>query len=98
VGDMAVGDVTLVEACFLAGADSDLGSGRASGSGSGSQSSKACSKSWVTKSLLFRSKYISLGLWHSRLFVADIQVASFGALQFSFGVTLPPSSSMVSRI
>lgn len=29
------------------------------------------------------------------LFVALIQVASFGADQFSLGVTLPPSSRMV---
>jgi hypothetical protein len=32
------------------------------------------------------------------LFVAAIQVASFGALQFSFGATLPPNSSMVRSI
>jgi hypothetical protein len=32
------------------------------------------------------------------LFVALIHVASFGALQFSFGATLPPNSSMVRSI
>lgn len=41
---------------------------------------------------------MSLGVRHSMLFVAAIHVASLGADQFSFGVTLPPSSSMVSLI
>ena len=38
---------------------------------------------------------MSFGVRHSMLFVAAIQVASFGALQLSVGATLPPSSAMV---
>lgn len=62
-------------------------------------SSKACSKSWVMKSLDLSNRYISLGVAHSMLFfVMLIQVASLGADQFSFGATSPPSSAIASFI
>lgn len=41
---------------------------------------------------------MSLAVRHCRSLVAAMNVASLGALQFSFGVTLPPSSAIVSLI
>lgn len=41
---------------------------------------------------------MSLGVRHSMLFVAAIQVASFGADQFNLGITAPSSSAMVDFI
>ena len=41
---------------------------------------------------------MSLGVRHSMLFVAAIQVASLGADQFSLGITEPFSSAMVDFI
>ena len=41
---------------------------------------------------------MSLGVRHSMLFVAAIQVASLGADQFSLGITEPSSSAMVDLI
>ena len=59
------------------------------------QPSNACSRSCVTKSELLSSRYTSPGLLHSILFVAEIQVASLGADQLSFGYTDPPSKVIV---
>lgn len=41
---------------------------------------------------------MSLAVRHCVSLVADIHVASLGALQFSFGVTLPPYSVIVDLI
>ena len=41
---------------------------------------------------------MSLGVRHSMLLVAAIQVASLGADQFSLGITEPSSSAMVDLI
>ena len=41
---------------------------------------------------------MSLGVRHSMLFVAAIQVASLGADQFSLGITEPLRSAMVDFI
>ena len=41
---------------------------------------------------------MSLGVRHSMLFVAAIQVASLGADQFNLGITEPSSSAMVDLI
>lgn len=41
---------------------------------------------------------MSLGVRHCMSFVAAIQVASLGALQFNFGVTLPSNSAIVDLI
>lgn len=65
----------------------------------GVQSSKACSRSYVMKFELFSSRYMSLGLVHLMVFwCGDIHAASFGAVQFSFGATAPPSSAIPSPI
>ena len=61
------------------------------------QSSNACSRSWVMKMLDFRRRYMSFADLHSILFLLSaICKASFGADQFSFGTTDPPSSDIVS--
>ena len=60
--------------------------------------SNGCSRSCVMKSLDLRRRYISLGDMQNMSFVADMKVASFGALQLSFGITFPPSSAIVSRM
>lgn len=41
---------------------------------------------------------MSFAVRHCKSFVADIQAASLGALQFSFGVILPPNSDTVDLI
>lgn len=41
---------------------------------------------------------MSFGVRHCMSFVAAIQVASLGALQFNFGVTLPSNSAIVDLI
>lgn len=67
--------------------------------GVGVQSSKACSRSYVTKLELLSSRYMSLGLVHLMVFwCGDIHAASLGAVQFSFGATAPPSSAILSLI
>ena len=69
------------------------------GVGEETVSSNACSRSCVMKEEDLRSRYISFGVAHSMLFFFMlIHVASFGADQFNFGATSPPSSAIVSLI